>query len=237
MNTPTNPFSRGYYDFKIRRFAVINYDDRHPESYVPLHSSQSHLSDEAIVHRTCIFNDDFVLVTEGHTITPELDAVCGGQGTISTVRHSIYGRINEAFDHIGDCYTLEGAQQVVRRLSFDTGHYSRCWEISTAHITEASGRYLCDLADIATPTGFLFIAFRVPYSPAIGVKLIATPWTDEHLKQVNGITADQLVQEHQSKGRPEDLIQVLQRAAMADVRILIFDADAFVLDGLPIYET
>ena len=77
----------------------------------------------------------------------------------------------------------------------------------------------------------------MPYSPAIGVKLIATPWTDEHLKQVNGITADQLVQEHQSKGMPEDLIQVLQLAAMADVRILIFDADAFVLDGLPIYET
>jgi hypothetical protein len=36
----------------------------------------------------------------------------------------------------------------------------------------------------------LFEAFRIPYSPAIGVKLIATPWTDEHLGQVEGINAD-----------------------------------------------
>src|SRR3546814_1444317 len=86
---------------------------------------------------------------------------------------------------VGDIYSEEAAREVVRRLKFETGIYSRCWEISTRHITEASGRYLCDLADIATPTGFLFIAFRVPYSPAIGVKLIATPWTDENLRSID----------------------------------------------------
>ena len=34
----------------------------------------------------------------------------------------------------------------------------------------------------------------------------------------------------------ESLMQVLHLAALADVRMLVFDADAQVLDGLPIYD-
>ncbi|MFH0083643.1 ABC transporter substrate-binding protein, partial [Pseudomonas aeruginosa] len=72
---------------------------------------------------------------------------------------------------------------------FETCYYSRCWEISSAHISHETGQYLANLADLATPEAFLFVAFRVPYSPAIGVKLISTPWTDQHLQDVEGITA------------------------------------------------
>lgn len=123
----------------------------------------------------------------------------------------------------------------MRRLSFETGFYSRCWEISSAHLTAEADRFLAELADIATPSGFLFVAFRIPYSPAIGVKLIATPWTDANLQLVEGITAEQLRQEHRVKGMPESLVEVLHLAALADVRMLVFDADAKVLDGLPLY--
>ncbi|MGC8170117.1 hypothetical protein, partial [Salmonella enterica] len=69
-------------------------------------------------------------------------------------------------------YSAEAAREVVQRLSFETGYYSRCWEISSAHISQETGQYLANLADLATPEAFLFIAFRVPYSPAIGIKLI-----------------------------------------------------------------
>src|SRR3989344_3053378 len=93
-----------------------------------------------------------------------------------------------------------------------------------------------DLPDLATPEAFLFIAFRIPYSPAIGVKLISTPWTDENLLQAEGITATQLRQEHRTKGMPDDLAQILELAGKADVRILILDADARVLPGLPLNE-
>src|SRR3546814_2329999 len=82
---------------------------------------------------------------------------------------------------------------------------SRAWEISSAHITEEAGRFLAELADIATPSGFLFVAFRIPYSPAVGVKLVATPWTDANLQHVEGITAEELRQEHRAKGVPESL--------------------------------
>ena len=95
-----------------------------------------------------------------------------------------------------------------------------------------TGQYLANLADLATPEAFLFIAFRIPYSPAIGVKLISTPWTDQHLQDVEGIAAEQLRQEHRSKGMPDELAQILELAGQADVRILILDADAPVLPGL-----
>ena len=38
------------------------------------------------------------------------------------------------------------------------------------------------------------------------------------------------------KGMPESLIRCCHLAALADVRMLVFDADAQVLDGLPIYD-
>jgi len=127
--------------------------------------------------------------------------------------------------HIGDAHSQEAAQAVVQQLGFQTGIYSRCWEISTAHLTDAAWRYLEELADIATPEAFLFVAFRIPYSPAIGVKLIATPWTDANLMQVDGTSVKDLRQVQRDKGMPDDLATVLFMAAQADVRILIFDAD------------
>ena len=93
-----------------------------------------------------------------------------------------------------------------------------------------------ELADIATPTTFMFIAFRIPYSQAIGVKLIATPWTDANLRKVEGTTAKRLDREHRRKGMPDCLVEVLRLAALADVRMLVFDADAPVLDGLPVFD-
>ncbi|WP_438501899.1 hypothetical protein, partial [Acinetobacter baumannii] len=92
-----------------------------------------------------------------------------------------------------------------------------------------TGQYLANLADLATPEAVLFIAFRVPYSPAIGVKLISTPWTDKNLEHAEGIGANQLRQEHRNKGMPDDLANILELAGQADVRILILDADAPVL--------
>ena len=97
----------------------------------------------------------------------------------------------------------------MQRLSFETGYYSRCWEVSSAHICQETGQYLANLADLATPEAFLFIAFRVPYSPAIGVKLISTPWTDKNLEYAEGISAEQLRQEHRDKGMPDDLANIL----------------------------
>jgi hypothetical protein len=178
MKQSTNPFSRGYLSFDIRR------------------------------------------ISRGHAIVQSISGK----------------RCDGGFSHIGDCYSYKAAQAVVRDLQFETGFYSRCWEISTAHITESAYLYLHELTQADSPPELLFVAFQIPHSPAIGVKLISTPWTDEHLAYTEGMSVERLRLEHGMKGVPASLAQVLHLAAQADVRMLVFDGDAPELPGLPIYE-
>lgn len=233
---PNNPFIRGYDGLSIQRLLAISYDDDCPLTYLPLHASQVHLPDNQIERFPCIFSDRFALITEGKEVPDELDAQCQRDGIVRTVVHAVMAEEGGKSLHVGDTCSEEAAREIVRRLRFDTGFYSRCWEISSAHVDADAHRFLVDLADIDTPSTFLFITFRIPYSPAIGVKLMATPWTDDHLHMVEGITARKLQQSHRRKGMPESLIKVLHLAALADVRILIFDSDAPTLEGLPLYD-
>jgi len=235
MSESNNPFIRGYRNLRIIRTLLITCEDDEPPVWRMLHPSQAYLPDDQVEKFPCLVGTDFALITEGQDVPQELKAQCLADGIVRSVVYAVEG---EDFDgqpmHVGDTYSQEAAREVVRRLSFETGVYSRCWEISSAHISEETGQYLASLADLATPEAFLFIAFRVPYSPAIGVKLISTPWTDQHLQDVEGITAEQLRREYRSKGMPDDLAQILELAGQADLRILILDADAPVLPGLPL---
>ncbi len=240
MSQNPNPFLRGYWNLRVVRMLSVSYEDGSPHVWRTIHASQAHLSDSDLIASPCIVTRDFALIQRGaESISTERMAECdavegvSGEGVIGAVVYAIYGDDLDGHPvHLGDTYSAEAAQEVVQRLAFETGVYSRCWEISSAHITEETGHYLSSLADLATPEAFLFIAFRVPYSPAIGIKLIATPWTDQNLQDVEGITAEQLRQEHRNKGMPDDLAQILELAGQADVRILILDADAPVLPGL-----
>jgi hypothetical protein len=97
-------------------------------------------------------------------------------------------------------------------------------------------RYLEKRADIGTPTGLLFEPFPIRDSHGVGVKLISTPWTDRHLRGVDGRGAEELRREHLRAGVPGSLIQVLHLAARADARFIVFDPDAPILTGLQVYE-
>ena len=234
MSPKSNPFLRGYRNLSIDRSVCITYEDDCPPVWRPLHPSQAHLPDDQVALFPCIFSNDFALITEGQDIPNDLEAQCQTEGVVRTVVYAVSGDDFGQPVHVGDTYSAEAAREVVRRLRFETGFYSRCWEISSTHLNVEAGHFLAELADIATPSGFLFVAFRIPYSPAIGVKLIATPWTDANLQHVEGISAKQLRQEHRAKGMPESLVEVLHLAALADVRMLVFDADARILQGLTV---
>ncbi|MGE4593387.1 ABC transporter substrate-binding protein [Alcaligenes sp.] len=239
-----NPFLRGYWNLNIVRTLSISYEDGSPTVWRNIHPSQQHFPDEALIACSCIVTSSFAVITNGlEPVSAEVLIACNaeeginGEGTIGAVIYAIHG---EDFDgrlvHVADTYSAEAAREVAKRLSFETGYYSRCWEISSAHISSETGQYLANLADLATPEGFLFIAFRIPYSPAIGVKLICTPWTNKNLAHAQGISTEQLRQEHRNKGMPDDLANILELAGQADVRILILDADAPALAGLPLAE-
>ncbi|MGV8399248.1 DUF5983 family protein [Pseudomonas aeruginosa] len=236
MNKASNPFLRGYSDLRIERTLCISYADDCSPVFRPLHPSQARLPDEEIELRDCLFCDEFVAVTEGHAVDEDLKEQCSSNGTVLSVVYGIVGAQAGQDVLIGDHHSLQHATEVQRSLSFETGFYSRCWEISTAHLDEIGRRYLCNLVASAAPPDALFVAFRIPYGPSIGLKLIATPWTDENLLHIEEITAEQLRQEHRTRGLPHSLVNVLHLAGQADVRMLVFDADAPTLDGLPVFD-
>jgi len=231
-----NPFIRGYRGLSIQRLLAIRYEDDCPLTYLPLHTSQAHLTDEQITRFECVFCDDFTVITEGQDVASEFDARCPSLGVVQTVVHAVMADDGGIPVHVGDTYSHKAALEVVRRLTFETGHYSRCWEISSGHLPEEALQYLEDLASASTPTGLLFEAFRIPDSDAVGVKLIATPWVDDNLTFVEGRDAQSLHDELANVCVPQPLITVMQLAAQADVRILIFDPNAAFLEGLPTFD-
>jgi hypothetical protein len=234
----SNPLARGYDNLHIERLLLITYENDCPPCFRPVHDSQAHLSDNELQLFPCLFNDDFVLISEGQSIPDELDERCQSTGLVRQVVYAVIGEMLHERHHFGDLYSLEEAQAVVHRLSFETGHYSRAWEISTAHLPEESMLYLEEWVShfALRQPGLLFELFTLPDYCGIGCKLIGTPWTDENLLNIEGNRYSSLRQEQLHAGTPEALVNVLYLAALADVRLLIFDPDAAILNGLAIFD-
>ncbi|SMF66132.1 MULTISPECIES: hypothetical protein [unclassified Pseudomonas] len=234
----SNPFVRGYDNLSIERLLLITYANDCPPCFRSVHDSQAHLPDDALELFPCLFCDDFAIISEDQLIPDELDERYQSTGLVRQVIYAVNGEMLNERHHVGDLYSLEEAQAMVHRLSFDTGHYSRAWEISTTHLTDEALRHLeSRVGNVdSRPTGLLFEPFALTDCNGIGCKLIGTPWTDENLMKIEGSPYSSLRQEQLYAGTPEALVNVLYLAALADVRLLIFDPDATVLDGLAIYD-
>lgn len=120
--------------------------------------------------------------------------------------------------------------------SFETGCYSSAFEICSGHLPEADWMELQDLAEHADTSLLLFECFTMPDSDAVGFKLIGTPWIDEHLCKVMGYELSTLQAKQAEEAFPTEVIKILTLAAQADVRFLVFDPNAFVLEGLPLFD-
>lgn len=104
----------------------------------------------------------------------------------STVREMSYVIHAQDQEHtlvLGIQPTLELARDIVQRLSFETGHFSRCWEISAEHLPED---VLNQLFLMRTDLHALQLEFfENANQSVIGCKLRNTPWTDQHLDLFN----------------------------------------------------
>lgn len=236
--TTSNPFARGYDNLHIARLLLITYENDCPPCFRAVHDTQAHLPDEELQLFPCLFNDDFALISEGQSIPDELEERCPSTGLVRQVIYTVMGEMFNEWQHVGDLYSLEEAQAMVHSLSFETGHYSRAWEISTAHLPGEAMLYLEARVSHSAPwqTGLLFELFNLPDCCGIGCKLIGTPWTDDNLLKIEVHPYSSLRQEQLDASTPEALVDVLYLAALADVRFLIFDPDAAVLDGLAIFD-
>ena len=229
-----NPFVRGFNDLRIQRLLAVLYDPRAPLCYLPPHPSQQHLSDQQLERQPCLFNDTDALIVIATDTWPLHAEDHPDPGIVIQVVYAMVTHDQTPPILVGDLYSEALAQKRIRELAFETGHYSRCWEISSAHLPDAVYEAL---VPATLPAGLLLEAFGLPDSHAIGFKLIATPWTDSHLHLIEGGTAEQLYQQQLQAGLPAELVNVLHLAAQADVRILIFDPDAARLEDLPTYDT
>ncbi|AZE99512.1 hypothetical protein C4J95_2050 [Pseudomonas orientalis] len=233
-NHRSNPFVRGFNDLRIQRLLAVLYDAQAPLCHLAPHPSQQHLTDDQLARHPCLFNEQHALIVNSSAAMAAHEDSYPYPGIVVQVIYAVFSHDQSPPILVGDHYSEALAKARIQQMVFETGHYSRCWEISSAHLPAAVWG---DLTLAAVPEGLLLEAFELRNSHAFGVKLIATPWTDSHLQQIEDCTAKQLRQQQLSAGLPAELVEVLHLAAQADVRILIFDPDAAQLDGLPVYDT
>lgn len=230
----TNPFLRGFQDLRYERVLQISYADDCPPCYRALHPAQNELPNEAINLQPCLFDDDFAVITDGVCVPEFLRMRCPADGLVNTVLYQILGSQLGRSMHIGDLGNVEAAQNLIEQLSFATGHYSRSWEISSAHLPADDFEYLQVRAWCNSPAGF-FECFELNASHAVGCKLYSTPWATEAEARGSTCSADEVSARMLADRVPPVLLQLLMLAGQADTRLLIFDPDAAPLAELPLF--
>ncbi|WP_160108263.1 hypothetical protein [Pseudomonas izuensis] len=228
-----NPFLRGFSDLSYERVVQINYADNSPPCYRPLHPTQTQLPSEAINFQPCVFDDNCAVITDGHSVPGLVRMRCPADGLVSSVLYQMIGHHRGHPMHLGDLPNEEAARTLIELLSFSTGHYSRSWEISSAHLPTAEFEYLQERAWHPSPTGF-FECFELSSSHAVGCKLYSTPWSME-AEGDSICSADEVRARMCDDDVPPVLLQLLLLAGHADTRLLIFDPDAAPIPELSLF--
>ena len=235
MSTP-NPFLDNLCRYRVERLLQVKYSNSEVPCNRAIHSSQAHLKDREVQCKPCIFSDDLCLIVGAGNIDPELAERCGSEGTVIDVTYAVLDADPGRF--IGDTYTLDGAHDLVDRLTRRYEPWSRSWEISKAHLPLKALHALLESFGTKMPirlAGVLIGVFWIDELGTVGFRLVHTPWTDESL-EVMDLTASALREEQIAAGYPVELVDLLHLAAQADVRYLVLDPFAPALKGLKIFD-
>lgn len=231
-----NPFYRGFQNFFVNRELLIDRDDQdgmYQPCYRSLINQQEALMDWQIIGQTCAFNDTFAAIIDG-TPSTEVETLTS-RGIVYSVVYSVHGENNGTSQQICEVGSPELAQKLINQLSFETGFYSRVFEVTSAHLPDEEWDELPHLVDNADTSQLMFECFALPESDAIGFKLKGTPWTEKHLQAVEGFGLSELQALQAEEGFPDEFIRLLTLAGQADVRVLIIDPNGCRLDGLPLF--
>ncbi|WP_130905544.1 MULTISPECIES: hypothetical protein [unclassified Pseudomonas] len=228
-----NPFLRGFHDLSYEHVVQINNAGDSPPCYRPLHPAQLQLPIEAINFRPCLFDDNYALITDGQSVPNFVRMRCPADGLVCSVVYQIIGHHRGSPLHLGDLPSEEAARTLIELLSFSTGHDSRSWEISSAHLPTTEFEYLQKRAWQQSPAGF-FECFELRNSHAVGCKLYSTPWRME-TEGCSSCSAGEVSACMRDDHVPPVLLQLLLLAGFADTRLLIFDPDAAPLPELSLF--
>lgn len=235
-----NPLARGFCDITVTRLVILADRDDSSIHYLPLHPSQQNRDSSELVGELGFYNDEYVVV-EDYELSYQVAEYCNKDCLISQAVYRVEGQhVNKPGIklHLGDFASAEEAQQLIDNITFVNGKYGQCWEINSCHITRIDNSFLAGACSLKQDfTGHLFELFEFPVNqrPCIGIKLIATPWTDLQLSTELQITYRDLYNRHKSLGLSDSFIELLHLAGKAGARILIIDPEAARIDGLPIY--
>lgn len=234
LTSTPNPFARGFHAFSCERVVQIHYDDQCPPCYRPLHTAQLELDDDHINGQACVFDDDCAVITEGQDVSGFLRMQLPADGVVTTVLYQVTAERPGGSVHVGDLPSQEAAEHLMQQLSFATGHYSRSWEISSSHLPADEYAYLEQLARSERPGGF-FECFPLVSNRSVGCKLYATPWQRSGHVEGFGCSAADVCVRLLDEDIPPVLMTLLLLAGQADTRFLVFDPDAALLSGLPVF--
>ena len=229
-----NPFLRGVQNLSYERVVQINYADDCPPFYRALHPAQNQLPNEAINLQPCLFDDDYAVITDSERVPPLVRMRCPVDGLVRTVLYQVIDSHLGRLLQLGDLPSEEAARDLVEQLSFATGHYSRSWEISSAHLPAEAFEYLQVRAWCNSPASF-FECFELNSSHAVGCKLYSTPWVVGMGTGSSSCSIDEVSARLRDDHVPPALLQLLLLAGQADTRFLIFDPDAAALPELPLF--
>ncbi len=229
-----NPFLRGFQDLSYERVVQISYANDYPPCYRSLHPALNDLPDDGINFQPCRFDDDFAVITDGESAPEYFRMPCPADGTIIQVLYQVTGLHHGRRKHASDLPSEEAAQQLIEQLSFATGHYSRSWEISSAHLPVEEFKYLQMCAWCRSPSGF-FECFELSSNNAVGCKLYSTPWLKNIAAGGSYCSAEEVTARLRAEHVPPVLLRLLLLAGEADIRILIFDPDGALLPEFPLF--
>ncbi|MDR2111605.1 MAG: ABC transporter substrate-binding protein, partial [Candidatus Accumulibacter sp.] len=237
MSLHNNPFIRGYWGLHVQRLLSIACKEKRT-ARLALHPSQAHLPDCEVTQRSCLICNGYAISGTMENLSGELTAYCNRfgyeQGFVTNAHYTILADENGRSVRLGDAFSREQANEIVRRLTFQPGFFNRCWEISAKHLEKAGMDYLKKRADEAEPLDF-FSAFHVGCDQ-IGVKLFNVDWSNANMRYAADTNAVEVFLAHLENGMPISLAKTLYLAGEADTRFLIFAHGAPELDGLPAYD-
>lgn len=169
--TTANPFIRGYQDLYIRRELLVTYDDHFEPCYRQITAEQQDLADDQLIGHHSIFSETHALAVEPETVTEDQHTLYPGNGQVRAVVYAVRATENGEELHLGDTETLARAQGLLKRILFETGFYSRAFEITSSHLPDDEWNELQDLVQHADTQQLMFECFTLPNSDAVGFKL------------------------------------------------------------------
>lgn len=231
-----NPFHKGFSKPTIEPLFCVISDDSSIVQYLPIHPSQQSIELHLLEDSSGRYCDSYVFAyLENIGIPDDVLDECDRLGYISHILFQVQVSDDEQITNLGYYFNEDDAQRAVDNYYSISNAHSRCWRISSYHITVEAMFNLVSNAQRLHPddygsTGIELIpkkdnALTGQYWGMV-VILNNVPWSEKKCSYYQT--------EMEKWQFDAQFIAIILTAGRAGVGILIFDEKAEILAGLPV---